>query len=515
MSLRLKHLYIIFVLLQDVGQISLMTSVKYWVKMGLNPWQVESIHAFNFFCCPECVYRSKEEFDFQAHALHNHPESYFLFNKRSDETKYGNKTELDGNCNDEHEDHCLETSQSLPDNIRNVDDNSSKQEIFSESCEGLGKAIEHKCFKCDKKYSSLVDLGVHLNNDHERTSKETYQCPACIKSHATSTKLRLHIESVHLKVKSKCPVCQKMVSPNNLRIHMEVAHKSDKVNKPFKCDECEFSSHAKKYLKQHISNCHKRDAFQHGCDQCDKKFAFPSLLQEHKLAVHQGLKTYMCDQCGKGFPKGSKSLFEKHVKYDCNPPVKSKPIAMESIPCSACEMSFAAKCNYIQHFQSAHGSLPPNYKDIELFMCEQCSKLFTTNQSLKSHVLNVHSTNQSAKKKRSCPHCDKSFTQSAAYNEHIKVKHEKNMPFKCDQCHRSYGTRFGLRGHIINVHQRVKCKDCGQEICNAFMLKRHMASVHGIKPSNVHQCKHCPLFYRIKSILAKHVAKHHPMIESF
>ena len=47
--------------------------------MSSNPWIVESIEVFNFFCCPECVYRSQEEFSFQVHALQNHPQSQALF----------------------------------------------------------------------------------------------------------------------------------------------------------------------------------------------------------------------------------------------------------------------------------------------------------------------------------------------------------------------------------------------------------------------------------------------------
>ena len=31
-----------------------------------NPWDVPQIDSFNFFCCPECVYRSKEESTFQV-----------------------------------------------------------------------------------------------------------------------------------------------------------------------------------------------------------------------------------------------------------------------------------------------------------------------------------------------------------------------------------------------------------------------------------------------------------------
>ena len=44
-----------------------------------NPWYVNGIDAFNFLCCPECVYRCKEENSFQSHAIWNHPKSKVLF----------------------------------------------------------------------------------------------------------------------------------------------------------------------------------------------------------------------------------------------------------------------------------------------------------------------------------------------------------------------------------------------------------------------------------------------------
>ena len=69
---------------------------------------------------------------------------------------------------------------------------------------------------------------------------------------------------------------------------MSVAHQGDRVNKPFKCDLCEFSSHAKKYLKAHIFNCHEKDKYQCECDQCGKKFPFPHVLREHKEVEHDG-----------------------------------------------------------------------------------------------------------------------------------------------------------------------------------------------------------------------------------
>jgi hypothetical protein len=53
-----------------------MAKITKW----LNPWLVESIEAFNFYCCPECNFRSNEANFFQVHALQNHDLSQALFN---------------------------------------------------------------------------------------------------------------------------------------------------------------------------------------------------------------------------------------------------------------------------------------------------------------------------------------------------------------------------------------------------------------------------------------------------
>ena len=55
-----------------------------------NPWAVPNIDSFNFLCCPECVYRSKEESSFQTHALQNHPKSKKFF-------KYEETDKIDAN----------------------------------------------------------------------------------------------------------------------------------------------------------------------------------------------------------------------------------------------------------------------------------------------------------------------------------------------------------------------------------------------------------------------------------
>ena len=49
--------------------------------MDSNPWYVDSIHSFAVFKCPECIFDSKGEGNFQNHAIENHPMSLVLFGK--------------------------------------------------------------------------------------------------------------------------------------------------------------------------------------------------------------------------------------------------------------------------------------------------------------------------------------------------------------------------------------------------------------------------------------------------
>ena len=52
------------------------------IKMNTNPWLVDSIKAFSFFNCPECIFRTKEENLFVYHAAKNHPLSTAFFDKQ-------------------------------------------------------------------------------------------------------------------------------------------------------------------------------------------------------------------------------------------------------------------------------------------------------------------------------------------------------------------------------------------------------------------------------------------------
>ena len=55
-----------------------------------NPWIVENIEAFNFYCCPECDFQSKDRDYFKRHAVESHKKSkvFFLMSKSENNTNY-------------------------------------------------------------------------------------------------------------------------------------------------------------------------------------------------------------------------------------------------------------------------------------------------------------------------------------------------------------------------------------------------------------------------------------------
>ena len=55
-----------------------------------NPWVVENIEAFNFYCCPECDFQSKDGDYFKRHAMESHKKSKVFFSMSKPETNTNN-----------------------------------------------------------------------------------------------------------------------------------------------------------------------------------------------------------------------------------------------------------------------------------------------------------------------------------------------------------------------------------------------------------------------------------------
>ena len=52
-----------------------------------NPWNVGNIQEFSFLNCPECAFKTKQDYFFQDHAMKNHPLCFVLFGGNNESEK--------------------------------------------------------------------------------------------------------------------------------------------------------------------------------------------------------------------------------------------------------------------------------------------------------------------------------------------------------------------------------------------------------------------------------------------
>ena len=84
------------------------------------------------------------------------------------------------------------------------------------------------------------------------TSSNLYylvDCKECEKKLPTSTHLRKHVTDRHGS-NVKCKDCDKSFNKSGYKQHRTVAH-VNKKEKVFKCNQCDYTSYASKYIRVH------------------------------------------------------------------------------------------------------------------------------------------------------------------------------------------------------------------------------------------------------------------------
>ena len=375
--------------------------------MDSNPWQVDSIQDFSCLKCPECAFYSKEENQFQDHAIQLHPLSFVLFGKSEEHIDFQlEKCDYDSpNSFNESK-----TYQNIiEEEISAEDCNSIKNELLNE------EAIEDDCLEYDPLFQK--DTNTNLisvtNSDFSESSNEVFEhkCKECNYSSRQKCHLKLHVQSVHEGLK------------------------------PYKCPTCDYSSSQNGALKQHIAAVHDRKK-PFKCLTCDSSFTLNRSLKKHIESVHEGKKPFSCSKCNASFSEGGslkRHLLSVHER--------KKPFN-----CPNCNSTFSQKMHLKRHIGMVHEAKKP-------YECSFCSSAFSLRQGLKNHIASIH---DGIPKPFQCSVCPKGFVEKGQLLKHFSIVHEGKKSFKCPKCDNCFSQKGNLKTHMISVHDGIKRRDASK-----------------------------------------------------
>ena len=228
------------------------------------------------------------------------------------------------------------------------------------------------------------------------------------------------------------------------------------------------------------------------CDICQTAFRKRTLLNQHKLKVHEVVieSDYGCDQCGikcANLP-GLKAHMRGHVA--------------KRFLCGSCNKSFLVLSQLKDHVDRGI-CLLENRK------CKICDKVYSDRIRLELH-LRTH-TNL---KPFPCSVCEKAFTQKRSLKEHL-LTHDTVRHFECQHCQKKFVQKNHLKYHLASQHAETtnssqlkhQCTVCGKVFPFPYQLRKHV-TVHGSTTSKQlqarFQCRLCAIWFSSPALLQVH-----------
>lgn len=144
--------------------------------------------------------------------------------------------------------------------------------------------------------------------------------------------------------------------------------------------------------------------------------------------------------------------------------------------------------------------------------CDICNKTFKNKHYLHMHKSNLHYTETEP---QVCQFCNQEFRSKKSLEYHLRRAHEDLLPeLHCSECHIEFSTLGKLRSHMNRSHTKIKyeCDICKKSLKNSLSFDKHLRTQH--KEVERHSCVFCPLTFKTKHHMKRHVLNVHPPLES-
>ena len=284
--------------------------------------------------------------------------------------------------------------------------------------------------------------------------------------------------------------------------------KKNGKEKSFLCEQCAKPFKSKRALKLHDEGVHK--TIKYHCDKCDFLCYGSRGISIHKHKVHkQAHNTYPCDQCDYVTDCSSELKIhigiKERIKIHTEHQHQNQGVTINQG--SLVDTNIKESREHTKQECLEEGDINDRDKGIECkskeseksFLCEQCAKSFKSKYSLRLHVEGVHKT-----KEFHCDKCDFSCYGSRVFSIHKWKVHTRGpQSYFCDQCDFVTRTGMQLKDHIEIKHQgrKFSCTLCDYVAYYSTQLKRHIRNVH----ENVrYSCDECDKVLNSTSSLNRH-----------
>lgn len=296
---------------------------------------------------------------------------------------------------------------------------------------------------CAKHYESKSRFISHLEW-HIKVKSFVCSVPLCEASFTTQRSFKAHMNVVHINMKPfVCEICSKGFATNQLTVHL-CSHSADRpyccamegcngsfstsaylklhVNsvhlkiRPFVCEICSKSFATNQKLIRHSRSHSEERRFQCEVNGCTKVFASVSNLHIH-LLVHADERKFICKICGKSFKQPSGLTGHKQTHLVLRP-----FICLEE----GCDQTFVR----LEHFRN-HSRI---HSGIRPFACEHCGKCFTHLSNKAAHE-KMHEIQKSYEYR--CPMQDggTQFWRKGDIQCSIRCKTPRHLEFHVERNH--------------------------------------------------------------------------------
>lgn len=242
-----------------------------------------------------------------------------------------------------------------------------------------------------------------------------------------------------------CHLCDINFNQHNLYVrHMREKHCPDVL--PFACVQCpKFFASEKKMLQHASSHRPVEQKKIHSCPECDRTFSRAENVQLHIRSVHRGVRSFVCEECGKTW--ATKQQLQKHQLMH----IEARPFQ-----CSDCSKCFKDSTSLKKHLE-IHSNIS--------FECLLCGQRSSTRYTLREHML-VHSD----EKRYKCQYCGNTFKRYKTlkvknfsfiwfYNflpnpisQNHWILHTGMRLYECSFCDITYSKEPNLRAHKKKCH---------------------------------------------------------------